>query len=86
MRKVDLPNYILARGGANPKQVQSLQSDHNKQSVCLGDIRDCGVREVCSDGAVIANPGEQQTRGNEGVELKIYGEHVLLKNAELLPR
>jgi hypothetical protein len=35
------------------------------------------------DGVVTANPGEEETRGNEGVKLKAGGEHALLKDVEL---
>ena len=80
---MEFPCIILARGGTKPKQVQCLRSDHGKQSVCLGDIWDRGVREMWSDGAVIANPGKEQTRGNESVEFEVYGEKALLKGAEL---
>lgn len=80
---MEFPCYILARGGTKPKQVQCLHGDHNKQSVCLGDIWDRGVRQTRSNGAVIANPGKEQTTGNESVKFEVYGEKALLKRTEL---
>jgi hypothetical protein len=38
VQRVGPPCYILARGETEPKQVQCLQSGHNIQGVCLGDI------------------------------------------------
>jgi hypothetical protein len=32
---------------------------------------------------MIANPGEEQTRGNESIKFEVYGEKALLKGAEL---
>lgn len=62
-----------------------MRDGHNNQSVRLGDIWDCGVRNVRNDSAVVANPDEEQTRGYDRVKLEVYRENALLKGAELLP-
>jgi hypothetical protein len=64
VRQAEKPHFLPVCGGANPNQAQCLQTDHNKSTY---DIRGCGVRKMRWDGVVTANPGEEQTRGNEGV-------------------
>jgi hypothetical protein len=81
-----LPRNTLVRDGAKPEDVQCLGDGREKQSVCLGDIRDCGVHNMCNDGVVIENPAEEQAEGTESVELKVHGKYALLKLAELMPR
>jgi hypothetical protein len=54
-----LPRHILARGGSEPNDVECMCDGNNSQGVCLGDIRDCWVRKLCNNGAVIAGPGKE---------------------------
>lgn len=62
-----------------------MRDDHNGQSVRLGDIRDCGVRNLFDDGVVIANPGKEQSGRDDGVKPEVDGKNGSLKVAELLP-
>ena len=81
---MELPHHILARGGAKPEEVQGLRDRDQGEGVCLGDIWDCGIREMCNGQIVIVNPGEEENRGYEGVEFKVDGEDALLKGAKLV--
>jgi len=53
---------------------------------CSGGVpmlHTCSWRDQTKPSSVLANPGEEQTRGNESVKFEVYGEKALLKGAEL---
>lgn len=54
-----MPRHILARGGPEPNDIECMGDGHNSQGVCLGHIWDIGLRKLCNNGAVIADPGEE---------------------------
>lgn len=81
---MELPHHILARSRAKPEEVQGLRDRDKSEGICLGDIWDCGMRDMCNCQIMIVNPAEEENRGYEGVEFKVDGEEALLKGAKLV--
>jgi hypothetical protein len=84
-RQVELLHHILARSRAKPEEVQSLRERDEGKGVCLGNIRDCGMRNMRNGRVMIINPREEEKGGYEGVKLKVDWEAALLKGSKLGP-
>jgi hypothetical protein len=84
-RQVELLHHILARSRAKPEEVQGLRERDESKGVCLGNIRDCGMRNMRNGRVMIINPREEEKGGYEGVKLKVDWEAALLKGSKLGP-